>query len=165
MAPFLSIILAGVVAAFAMLLVLYPVHVAGLANADMLAAVGSLFTPNRRKAIGLGVLIHVLLGAFFAIIYSLIWSSVPFGMVSSYRLSGAAFGFAHGLVVSICLVVLVAEHHPVPRFQQAGMSVAVTHIAAHVVYGLVLGVAVGWLELRYSVITQISRIIGISAIG
>ena len=165
MAPFLAIIVSGLIAAAAMLLVLYPVHVAGLANADMLRAVGSIFSRDRRHALGIGIFVHALLGAAFAIVYSLIWSSVPFGFFGSYRVTGALLGFAHGLVVSIALVVLVAEHHPLQRFQRAGFGVALAHLGAHVVYGLVLGVAVGWLEMRYAVISQISRMIGFSVIG
>jgi hypothetical protein len=45
----------------------------------------------------------------------------------------------HGSVVSLMLVVLMAEHHPLERFREAGLRVAVTHVAAHIVYGFVVG--------------------------
>jgi hypothetical protein len=45
-------------------------------------------------------------------------------------------------VVSLLLVVIIAEHHPLERFQQAGLPVAITHIAAHLVYGLVFGAGI-----------------------
>jgi hypothetical protein len=51
-------------------------------------------------------------------------------------------------VVSLLLVIVVAEHHPLERFREAGFRVGVTHVAAHVVYGLVLGIAVSVFELH-----------------
>ena len=54
----------------------------------------------------------------------------------------AVFGLFHGSVVGNLLVVIIAEHHPLERLREAGLPVAITHIAAHLVYGLVVGAGI-----------------------
>jgi len=55
-------------------------------------------------------------------------------------------------VVSFALVVLVAEHHPLERFQKAGMGVAVAHLLGHLVYGLIIGLLAVWWHLHFDFI-------------
>jgi hypothetical protein len=45
-------------------------------------------------------------------------------------------------VVSLLLVVIIAEHHPLGRSWQAGLPIAITQIAAHLAYGLVVGAGI-----------------------
>jgi hypothetical protein len=52
---------------------------------------------------------------------------------------GSMMGFVQGLVVSIGLVIVVAEHHPVERFRKAGVKVALIHLIAHVIFGAIVG--------------------------
>jgi len=52
---------------------------------------------------------------------------------------GAMMGFLQGLVVSIGLVIVVAEHRPVERFRKAGVNVALIHLIAHVIFGAIIG--------------------------
>jgi hypothetical protein len=56
---------------------------------------------------------------------------------------GAGVGFLHGLIVSLGLVWVVAEQHPLQEFNEAGMAIGLSHIVGHVVYGGVVGLVVG----------------------
>jgi len=143
MLPVFQTILAGLLATAAMSGTLYTIHWRGLAEADMVRAIGSLVTRKEENAILPGLILHFLSGIVFSFLYVIVWSSLPLEGFVHYVALGALTGFAHGLVVSFVLVVLVAEHHPVPRFQQAGIDVALAHLAAHVIFGLLVGIVTG----------------------
>jgi hypothetical protein len=40
-------------------------------------------------------------------------------------------------------MVILAEHHPVERFQNAGFQVAIVHFIAHIIYGSLIGLIAG----------------------
>lgn len=143
MLPVFQTVLAGLIATAAMSGALYAIHWRGLAEADMIRAVGSIITRKESNAMLPGFILHFLSGIGFAFLYVIVWSSLPLEGFVHYVALGALTGFAHGLVVSFVLVVLVAEHHPVPRFQEAGIDVALAHLAAHVVFGLLVGLVAG----------------------
>jgi len=143
MLPILQTVLAGLIATLAMTASLYAVHWRGLAEADMIRALGSLLSRNEAGSLPLGVAIHGISGIVFAFVYVVVWSTLPVTAFQHYLLLGVLTGFAHGLVVSFALVILVAEHHPLPRFQNVGMGVAVAHLVAHVIYGLLVGIVAG----------------------
>jgi hypothetical protein len=39
---------------------------------------------------------------------------------------------------------MVAEHHPLERFRDAGAEVAIAHMVGHIVYGLIVGFVIGF---------------------
>jgi len=39
--------------------------------------------------------------------------------------------------------LILAEHHPVEKFQNAGFQVAIAHFFSHIVYGLLIGLVTG----------------------
>lgn len=143
MIEILQTVLAGLIATAVMSAALYAIHWKGFAEADMIRALGSIVTRNEANAVPLGVIIHFVSGIVFAFLYILVWSTLPLAEFRHYLLLGLVTGFAHGLVVSFLLVILVAEHHPVARFQQAGIGVAVAHLVAHVIYGVLVGIVAG----------------------
>jgi len=148
-------IVTGLVATAAMSALLYLIHWRGFANADMIRAIGSIVTRNETNALWPGMLVHFGSGVIFAFLYVGFWSTLPVSALKYVVGLGALMGVAHGLVVSFMLVILVAEHHPIVRFQQAGMGVAISHLLAHVVYGLVIGLMGAWLGLRLGFMPQL----------
>ena len=48
----------------------------------------------------------------------------------------------YGLVVSLGLVWIVAENHPLDEFRQATPLVFLSHFAGHVVFGAVVGLVI-----------------------
>lgn len=141
----LAVITAGIGATFLMTLVMALIHRSRSVNADMIRALGSLWTRKNENALLPGIVIHFVFGIAFALVYAWIWSA--FGVISivPLMLTGAVIGFFHGMVVSIGLVVLVAEHHPLPRFRQVGFGVAIAHMIGHTFYGAALGLFFGLL--------------------
>ena len=57
-----------------------------------------------------------------------------------YWVLGGGIGFVHGIVVALGLVIMVAENHPLPKFQKAGFKVAFYHFLAHIIYGVTVGI-------------------------
>jgi len=157
MSTFLITAATGFVATGFMSLSLYLVHWRGIANADMINAVGSLVTKNEETAMAPGLLIHFGTGIAFAFVYVASWSLFIVPSFSSYLTLGLISGVGHGLVVSFVLVALVAEHHPLPRFQEAGLGVAVAHLLAHVVYGAVIGIGAGSYGLRFDFVPVLAE--------
>ena len=142
----LQISLIGLLATTVMTAFLYFIHWAGFANGDMVRAIGSAITKRYDGSFWTGMAVHYVSGIIFAIIYVYILALVPpLADDQAIKMAGlgALLGFVHGLVVSLGLVVVVAEHHPMEQFRRAGFGVALVHLAAHVVYGGVVGWCVG----------------------
>ncbi len=115
--------------------------------------VGTMFTPDRSRAVGLGFLAHFFNGWIFAMVYALVFQSL--GRANWWL--GALGGLAHGLFVLLVLMPLLpgmhprmaSEHHgPTPtRLLQPpgfmalhyGRQTPMVVLAAHVVYGVILG--------------------------
>jgi len=58
-------------------------------------------------------------------------------------LFGLGVGFGHGMIVSLMLVWVVAEQHPLEEFQEADLAIGLSHLAGHVAFGGVVGLVVG----------------------
>lgn len=136
-------LLGGFLGTSAMSGVLYLVTHSGYANCDMVRATGSLITKSLDNSFQVGIIIHFISGIIFSILYALVLDFLSVDTFQSAVGYGAALGVFHGAVVNFGLVILVAEHHPLEQFQQFGFSVAIVHWGAHIVYGTVVGIAVG----------------------
>ncbi len=151
----LLILISGLLATGVMSVTLYLIHWRGLAEADMIRAVGSIITRKESNAMPVGLALHFFLGVIFAFLYVVIWSTLPIDTFSHYVILGLITGFAHGLVVSFMLVILIAEHHPLERFQQAGMGIALAHLVGHIVYGLLVGIVTGLYLVRLDLLPRL----------
>jgi hypothetical protein len=139
----LTALAAGVLGGIAMEVVLCVIGRAGWAKADMIIALGSLLTKSRANAWRVGALVHVLSAIGFAMLYVALMNKLGYTQMPQSLMLGAAIGFAHGLVVSLGLVWVVAEQHPLEEFNEAGLAIGLSHIVGHVVYGAVVGLVVG----------------------
>jgi hypothetical protein len=139
----LTTIIAGVLGGLAMEVVLWVVGRGGWAKADMVVALGSLFTKSRANAWRVGAIIHAFSAIGFAMIYTLIFIALHNTAMPLCMMLGAGIGFVHGLVVSLGLVWVVAEQHPLEEFNDAGLAIGLSHILGHVVFGGVVGFVVG----------------------
>ncbi len=134
---------AGIIATAGMEVFLQSITKSGIANADMTRAVGSFFTKSLDTAYKVGILIQTFSGIIFAFIYTVIITYFGVKGILNNAGAGALIGFIHGAVVGFVLVATVAENHPLPEFREAGFAVAVVHWAAHILYGLLVGVIIG----------------------
>ena len=138
-ATVLETFVAGFVGATAMSLAMGAVHATGYANADMIRALGSLVTRRYEGAFGWGLAIHLLSGMLFAIPYTAILGGLPHMSLLMSAGLGGLMGLVHGLVMSLILLGVVTERHPMKRFQGAGFEVAIAHIVGHLAYGVAVG--------------------------
>lgn len=155
MLTILNTVVAGLIATLGMSVVMYAIHATGLANADMVRALGSLITKSKQKAMGAGFITHIISGIMFAFPYALIISAFPqTGIIGPLAL-GALLGLFHGFVFSFMMIALVAENHPLEEYRDAGVSVAVAHILGHIAYGMLVGLMVFALSISFGFQLQV----------
>jgi hypothetical protein len=130
----------GLVATTVMTVFLWVLKYFSLINISMLKALGSVLTKNDKNALIPGIIINYLAGITFCFFYILLFKIFPLaGTGEALILLGSAMGFAHGVVVALLLVVLVAEHHPLEKYKSVGFKVAGYYLISHIIYGFTIG--------------------------
>ncbi len=143
----LTSLVAGVLGGLAMELAMWLIARAGLMKGDMILALGSLLTKSRDNAYRVGIIIHATAAIGFALVYTLLMVTLDYTHLSQSLMLGLGLGVIHGLLVSLALVWVVADKHPLEEFREADLVVGLSHFAGHVVYGGVVGLVVGVLPL------------------
>jgi hypothetical protein len=138
----LTALAAGVLGGLAMEGVLWIIGRSGWAKADMIVALGSMFTKSRESAWRIGAILHLVSAIAFAIVYTLLLIALGATEMPWSAALGIGIGFLHGLIVSLGLVWVVAEQHPLEEFNEAGLAIGLSHIVGHVAYGAVVGLVV-----------------------
>jgi hypothetical protein len=139
----LTSLVAGLLGGLAMEGVLWVIGTVGWAKADMIVALGSLFTKSKENAWSVGATLHAAAALGFALLYALLIHTLGYAYMPASMMLGAGLGFVHGLLVSLALVWVVAERHPVEEFTEASLAIGLSHIVGHVAYGAVVGFVVG----------------------
>lgn len=119
----------------------------GMPEMDMPAMLGSMFGAPPNKA--LGWVMHLMLGALFAIVYALLFPVVGGNIIAL----GAVFGVAHWLVVGLVMGMMPMMHAGIRSgevaepgvymLRQGGAMGFVGGLMGHIVYGLVVGIVYG----------------------
>lgn len=136
-------LVAGVAGGLAMQLAMRLIGRGNELKGDMILALGSLITKSRDNAYRVGLIVHVTAAVGFGLVYTLLMVTLGYtGMPMSLML-GLGVGTLHGLIVSLMLVWVVADQHPLEEFKEADLLVGLSHMAGHVVYGGVIGLVVG----------------------
>lgn len=152
----LSSVATGVIATAAMLATVYlPLTWRGR-PCDVVGMLGSALTGGREgaRANYLGGVAFVAGGVAFAFLYGLLVAALlrfdgempslalgldlPTAIDLAYPLAGLALGFAHGVVVTLLMTIVVTEHHPLRRFR-GGMSFVAPLMLGHLAFGAVAG--------------------------
>ncbi|HVZ66127.1 MAG TPA: hypothetical protein VG936_16285 [Lacunisphaera sp.] len=136
-------LVAGVLGGMAMEGSMWLIARVGLPRGDMILALGSLLTGSRANAYRVGVAVHVTAAIGFALVYTLLLVTLGFTRMPLSFVTGLAVGALHGILVSLMLVWVVADHHPLEEFKEADLLVGLSHFAGHVAYGGVIGLIVG----------------------
>jgi hypothetical protein len=134
---------AGILGGLAMEIVMWLISRAGLARGDMVLALGSLLTKSRENAYRVGLIIHATAAIGFGLVYALLMITLGYTHMPLSLMLGLGVGTLHGIVVSLMLVWVVADQHPLEEFKEADLLVGLSHFAGHVAYGAVVGVVVG----------------------
>lgn len=140
-------LVAGAVGGLAMELVMWLIARAGLARGDMILALGSLLTKARDNAYRVGFVIHAIAAVGFALVYTLLLVTLGYTQLPLSMAVGLGIGVLHGIIVSLMLVWVVADQHPLEEFKEADLLVGLSHVAGHAAYGAAVGFVVGIMPL------------------
>ena len=147
MSTFLSLLptalAAGLLGGLAMEAVLWLIGRGGWARADMIVALGSLLTRSRMNAWRTGALVHLVAAIAFAVGYTWLMAKLGYTALPQSMMLGAGVGLVHGIIVSLGLVWVVADQHPLEEFKEADLAIGLSHAVGHVAYGAVVGFVVG----------------------
>jgi len=136
-------LLAGVLGLAAMEVAMWLVTRKGWAKGNMVVALGSLITGQRHNAFAMGSVCHVISAVVFALLYFAALTACGINRFPMALMAGIGFGLLHGMVVTLALVWIVSDRHPLEEFQDAGFAVAVSHIIGHAAYGAAVGAVFG----------------------
>jgi hypothetical protein len=140
-------LLAGVLGGLAMQVAMWLISRAGLAKGDMILALGSLITKSRDNAYRVGFVVHATAAIGFGLVYTLLMVTLGYTTLPHSLMLGLAVGIGHGILVSLMLVWVVSDQHPLAEFKEADLLVGLTHFVGHVAYGAVVGFIVGVMPL------------------
>ena len=149
----LSSMLIGLVATAGMSTFLWIITGFNIAKVDMIKAIGTLYTKNEDNALLPGIIMHFTAGIIFCFCYLILFKFFPIGNNSPliFIILGSILGIVHGVVVSLLLIIAVAEHHPIESFRKAGVSVAIYHFLAHLIYGFIIWLYYSLLQIGLSI--------------
>src|SRR4051812_43246625 len=136
-------LVAGVLGGLAMECVMWIISRAGLAKGDMILALGSMITKTRERAYRVGFVVHGMAAIGFALVYVLLMVTLGYTHLPASLMLGLAVGTLHGIIVSLGIVWVVSDQHPLEEFREADLLVGLTHVAGHVAYGAMVGLVVG----------------------
>ncbi|MES1194511.1 MAG: hypothetical protein ABUL65_01365 [Opitutus sp.] len=136
-------LVAGVGGGLAMQLAMRLIAHGGHVKGDMILALGSLITKTRDNAYRVGLIIHVTAAIGFGLVYTLLMVTLGYTHLPLSLMLGLGVGALHGLIVSLMLVWVVADQHPLEEFKETDLLVGLSHMAGHVAYGGVIGLIVG----------------------
>ena len=136
-------LVAGALGGLAMEAAMWLIGRGGRIKGDMILALGSLITKSRDNAYRVGLIVHATAAFGFALVYVLLMVTLGYTGLPNSLMLGLAAGTLHGIIVSLMLVWVVSDQHPLEEFKDADLMVGLSHMAAHVVYGAVVGLVVG----------------------
>lgn len=132
-------VVAGIAGAIAMSVVMMLIDRSRVPGRNMIVAVGSLLTHSRENARLVGLLLHGVAAIAYGLIYTILLMALNLASWPGGLFAGLGIGTFHGMVVSLALVWVIAEQHPLEEFREAGPAVFLEHLAGHVAYGAVVG--------------------------
>ncbi|HRQ42081.1 MAG TPA: hypothetical protein PLD25_29535 [Chloroflexota bacterium] len=141
-------IVAGIVGTIIITMVMGIAPKMGMPKMDIVGMLGSMFSPNGNRTVGM--VIHLMMGVIFAIIYALLWS---IGLGTVGLLWGAIFGALHWLVAGAMMGGMPMMHAGikagtvevpgVSMLHNGGMMAFMGGLMGHIIYGLVVALVYG----------------------
>ncbi len=130
------VIIAGVVGAAAMVIATYLFHALGVPMVDFGRLLATKILRYHSHGTRLGLVLHLINGVVLAVIYALLVDTTP----GPGWIHGLAYGAALWLVLMVIVMPLLGDGFFGSRTPPGTVQSA---FAVHLVYGLVLGLAVG----------------------
>jgi uncharacterized membrane protein YagU involved in acid resistance len=147
----------GFVATVALTGIMVAAQMAGLSRMDLPLLLGTVVTPRPEVARGAGLVIHMINGQIFALLYASAFASI--GRATWWM--GLTFGALHGVASLVVVIPFLPAVHPRMASDRSGPALAATleppgllalnygvqtpvvALIAHLVYGLILGMFLG----------------------
>jgi hypothetical protein len=139
----LTALVAGLLGGAAMEFTMWLIARKGWAKGNMIVALGGLCTGSRANALRVGLIIHACSAVVFACLYTVALMALGLTGLPHALTIGMGIGFVHGMLVSLALVWVVADRHPLEEFKEADLAIGLCHLAGHVAYGGIVGLIVG----------------------
>lgn len=143
----LTSIAGGLAGATLMSLVMTLIDRSGIPGRHMVVALGSLLTGSKENARLVGGLLHAAAAVIYGLAYTWLLLVLNLHTWPSALFGGLGLGVFHGIVVSLTLVWIVADQHPLPEYRETGPLVFLEHFAGHVVFGGTVGLVVAFAPL------------------
>ena len=138
----LSAVISGILGTFAISMVMAVAPMMGMPKMNIVDMLSTMFGKSN---LVLGWMMHLMMGAVFALIYAFLWS---IGIGSAGWLSGLIFGAAHWLVVGLIMGVIPIMHAGIKNgdveapglwmTNQGGTLSFIGGLMGHMVFGLVV---------------------------
>lgn len=143
----------GFVATVALTGIMSAAQMARMSRMDIPLMLGTMFTPDPERARATGLVIHVVNGQLFALLYASAFASVGY---ATWWL-GLTFGLLHGMAALVLIIPLLSGIHPRMNTERSGpvltasleppgplslnygVQTPVVGLVAHAIYGLILG--------------------------
>jgi uncharacterized membrane protein YagU involved in acid resistance len=144
----LGAIVAGIVGTIVMTIVMVMAPKMGMPKMDIVGMLGSMFSAEGNRSVGM--VIHLMMGVVFAIIYALLWQA---GIGSVGLLWGVIFGAGHWLVSGAMMAGMGMMHAGVKAgtvnapgiymTNNGGIMAFMGGLIGHVIFGLVVALVYG----------------------
>ncbi len=136
----LEIVFYGMIGVFLMFSVMWLITNSGLANCNMVGAIGSMLTADRKRENLYGFAVYVLGGLFFTFVYNYIFEVTNIDSTNFTLILSLFLGFIHGLIVSYAIIAVFSLGHRDDRFRDVSIGIALAHLVAHMIFGFSLGI-------------------------
>lgn len=136
-------VLAGLIGAAGMTLVLGLFGKVGWTRANLVVALGYLFSRNRKPALAIGSAVHAVAGIVFAMLYTTVFMLFNLTSAVSILFLGLGIGWAHGIVMSLIFVVSAVLGEPSGEMKKVEFSGGPAYMVSHMVYGFLVGLVIG----------------------
>lgn len=144
----LGAIIAGISGTIVMTMVMVMAPTMGMPKMDIVGMLGSMFSADSNRMMGL--VMHVMMGVVFAIVYALLWNA---GIGTVGLLWGLLFGAGHWLVSGAMMGSMSAMHAGVKTgtvtapgmymMNNGGMMAFIGGLVGHLIFGLVVALVYG----------------------
>ncbi len=136
---YLEIALYGLIGVSLMFSVMWLITNSGLANCNMVGAIGSMLTADKKRENLYGFAVYLAGGLFFTFVYNYIFEATNIGSTNFTLVLSLFLGFIHGLVVSYAIIAVFSLGHRDDRFREVSIGIALAHLVAHMIFGFCLG--------------------------
>jgi hypothetical protein len=142
-------IIAGIVGTIVITMVMEMAPKMGMPKMDMVGMLGAMFSPQSNRTLGL--VIHLMMGVVFAIVYALLWN---LGIGTQGLLWGAIFGIGHWLVAGSMMGGMPMMHAGIKAgvieapgifmLKNGGLMAFMGGLMGHIIFGLVVALVYGF---------------------